>query len=120
MTREDILDLIHLCEFENYAFRLLDTSDAGHWYLQAVYLHPDIVTGLPERQYTRKWLISQHMTKSEIVQTAFKCCITSMEHRCREAFKYRGKRIFGPHFDVDALHRICADKEFDVREARIA
>jgi hypothetical protein len=61
-------------------------------------------------QTTRKWYLSPHMTKSEFIQTVFKCVLTSQEHEAREAFKYRGKAIFGPHFDVDSLHQIAGKK----------
>jgi hypothetical protein len=88
-----------------YSFIIRDTH--GGIVLQATYLEADILTEVPEAQVTRKWLISPYATKSEIVQTAFKCILTSMEHRIREHFQYRGKRVFGPHFDVDDLYAIC-------------
>ena len=86
---------------------------AGHGgvFLRASYMEPDVYSGVVERQETRKWLLSPHMTKSEIVQTAFKCCWTSFEHRCREGFLYKGRRVFGPHFDVDDLWNLCDDRE---------
>lgn len=83
----------------------------GGVYLQARYLDNDVYTGEIEHQFTRKWLISPHMTKSEVVQTAFKCALTSMEHRTREGFKYKGKRIFGPHFDIEDLHKLAETRE---------
>nr|WP_315206420.1 hypothetical protein [uncultured Albidiferax sp.] len=49
------------------------------------------------------------MTPSEVVQTALKCVLTSLEHEARENFKYKGAPIFGPHFDVDDLAVLCAD-----------
>ena len=109
----DAAELVGMCEFPGYTFTLKDGH--GGTYLQVSYMEPDIVTRVPERQFTRKWLISPHMTKSEIVQTAFKCVMTSMEHRAREGFKYRGRRVFGPHFDVDRLWEICRDKNLDYR-----
>lgn len=51
----------------------------------------------------RKWLISPHMTRSEVIQTAFKAFLTAEEHECRELFRYRGVRIFGPHIDAESL-----------------
>ena len=56
------------------------------------------------------------MVKSEIVQTALKCILTSAEHRVREHFKYRGSRVYGPHFDVEALHELCIARKFDYRK----
>ncbi len=55
----------------------------------------------------RKWVISPHATKSEIVQTALKAVLTAEEHEAREHFKYRGRAIFGPHYDVDFLAGYC-------------
>lgn len=70
-----------------------------------------------EWQSTRKWLLSEHMTKSEIVSTAFKAALTAEEHECRETFRYKGKKIFGPHFDVDVLAEIAGKKvNLDLRE----
>ncbi len=51
----------------------------------------------------RKWTISPHMTKGEIVQTALKAILAAEEHEAREKFTYRGRAIFGPHYDVDKL-----------------
>ncbi|MGA9769189.1 MAG: hypothetical protein WBV94_09120 [Blastocatellia bacterium] len=84
-------------------------------YLQARYIEPDIITGEDSLQRTRKWLLSEHMVKSEIVQTAFKCAMTSAEHRVREHFLYKGERVFGPHYDVEALVEICRAKKLDYR-----
>jgi hypothetical protein len=44
-----------------------------------------------------------------------KCLLTSAEHRIREHFLYRGERVFGPHYDVDALVELCRAKRFDYR-----
>lgn len=70
-----------------------------------------------ELQHGRKWILSQHMTKSEIVSTAFKAALTAEEHECREGFRYKGKKIFGPHFDVDVLTEIAGKKvNLDLRD----
>jgi hypothetical protein len=108
-------ELLTDIRFYEYAFYAHADTDFG--YLQATYVEPDIVTGEMERQYTRKWKLSQHMTKSEFVQTVFKCCITSMEHRTREHFRYKGAAVFGPHYDIDALLEICKAHRFDYRDA---
>lgn len=101
-------------KFDNYVFTVYENG--GHPYLQATYPERCIQTGEVEIQHTRKWQLSYHMTKSELVQTAFKCALTSMEHRTRELFKYKGKRIFGPHFDVERLVELCETKCLDVRQ----
>ena len=58
----------------------------------------------------RKWLVSKHMTKSELVATAFLAIQTAVEHETRELFKYRGVSIYSPHYDVDALARLRRDE----------
>lgn len=68
-----------------------------------------------EPQSGRKWRLSVWMTRSEIVQTAFKAVLAAEEHEVREKFNYRGRNIFGPHFDVDALVALVDDKCYDVR-----
>lgn len=111
-TLGEIKAIVALCSFRGYDFLVRETH--GGIVLQAEYFDADILTEVMEKQLTRKWLLSPAMTKSEIVQTAFKCVFTSMEHRAREYFQYRGKRVFGPHFDVDGLWEIC--DRLDVRE----
>jgi len=115
MKIDQMRALVALCSFQGYLLAVLEGH--GGIYLQASYEDSDIVTGKREWQFTRKWLLSPSMTRSEIVQTCFKLVMTSMEHRAREGFTYRGKRVFGPHFDVEALWQICADKRLDVRPA---
>lgn len=58
------------------------------------------------------------MTKSEVVQTAFKAVLTAVEHETRETFLYRNKAIFGPHYNVDALLKLCesGSTALDVRK----
>lgn len=112
-TQERLASVVEKCQFMDYTLHV-KVSKTGMFYLQATYEEPDINTGEVETQYTRRWPLSPLATKSEIVQTCFKCCITSMEHRTREHFLYKGRRVFGPHFDVDALWGIC--DQIDERE----
>lgn len=56
---------------------------------------------------SRKWPLSSHMCKSEIVQTAFLAVMTAEEHETRESFTYKQAAIFGPHFHVDKLAELC-------------
>ncbi len=60
-------------------------------------------TGQPILWHGRKWALSTHMTRSEVVQTAFKAVVTALEHEARERFRYRGESVFDPHYDIDAL-----------------
>lgn len=102
MTLEKANSIINYISYPEYNF--IATMDGrGEMYLQGEYSEKDINSGIMCRQYTRRWFISPYMTKSELVQTALKLILTSMEHRAREHFKYRDRLVFGPHFNVDDL-----------------
>jgi hypothetical protein len=118
-TIEEIREIVNLCKYPEYKFSVF-IDGRGEIYLQAHYNEPDTITGKTEIQATRRWFISPQMTRSEIVQTCFKCIITSTEHRAREWFTYREKAIFGPHFNVDVLHAIMCEnpKIYDNREEK--
>lgn len=119
MTIEEIRDIVAECGFPDYTFAVF-VDGRGAWYLQAAYLEPDVNTGEMEQQATRRWFLSPEATKSEIVQTVFKCAMTSMEHKTREWFLYRGRAVFGPHFNVDALHSICDARHQEYREPAVS
>nr|WP_315206808.1 hypothetical protein [uncultured Albidiferax sp.] len=96
--------------YPGYTFSIVGDSDASSdsIYLRASFMAPDTHTKVLVRQHTRKWLLSEHMTPSEVVQTALKCVLTSIEHEARENFKYMQVAIFGPHYDVDDLVVLCS------------
>lgn len=70
---------------------------------------------VPALQSGRRWVLAPSMTKSEIVQTAFKAVLTFAEHEIREQFTYKGQAIFGPHFDVDQLVELATGGHLDKR-----
>lgn len=113
MTKEHIQEVLEDCNYLNYAFHLGEKN--GVLYLQGHYEDADIHTGEIKMQHTRKWMLSEHMTESELVQTAFKMCLTSAEHRCREAFLYVGERVMGPHFNIQALLEISRHRRLAYR-----
>jgi hypothetical protein len=60
---------------------------------------------------SRKWPLSDYMCESEIVQTALLAALTAEEHEAREAFRYKGKRVFNPHISIEALTEVCEKEE---------
>lgn len=64
-----------------------------------------------ETQMTRRWIIEENMTRSEVVQTCLAMVLLAEEHEAREKFRYKGKKIYGPHFDADALTAFAGKKE---------
>ena len=101
-TYEDVQTIINRISYPDGWFVLLPKGDG--FLLQMHYVEDDVMTDDTDQiQSTRKWYISSWATESEIVQTALKCVITSMEHRAREHFTYKGLRIFHPHHDIQDL-----------------
>jgi hypothetical protein len=93
-----ILDTVH---YKDWRFAL--TYDGSIWLKIKCPNGICNVSGEAWAWSGRKWRLSEYMTKSELVQTAFKAVLTAEEHECRENFKYRGASIFDPHYDVDKL-----------------
>ena len=110
--------LLQHVQFKNYEFITYESTYDG-FMLHARYIEPCVYTGQPAVQLTRRWILKPTMTDSEIVSTAFKCCLTSMEHRTRETFKYKGARIFGPHFDIEDLVSLCLDNKREDAGGRV-
>lgn len=111
VTTHEMRQLLDTVRYPEYKLEIVTDMCDENPFLQASYPDLDIITEVPTIQVTRKWRLSTHMVKSEIIQTAFKCIMTSMEHRVREHFTYKGQRIFGPHFNVDALHALLTAEE---------
>ena len=109
MTFDQAAAILGQVQFPGFTFRVVgDFTSDKPTYLQASFMAPcNVAGGDWVRQTTRKWLLSRHMTRSELVQTAFKCVLTSLEHEAREQFTYQGAAIFGPHFDVEQLVALC-------------
>ncbi|TXI23048.1 MAG: hypothetical protein E6Q67_05160 [Roseateles sp.] len=91
MSPAEIAAVLDQVTFPGYRFEVGGTQ--RHW-IRASFVERCSVTGREAVQHTRKW---------------------SVEHEARERFRYRGKAIYGPHFNVDALHRICESAELDYR-----
>lgn len=72
-------------------------------YIQIVFVGKDIYSQEEVLQRCRKWKVSLHMTKSEIVCTVWAAIQAAEKHEAAERFTYKGVRIFNPHVDVEAL-----------------
>lgn len=119
MTRTKLEQIMSQIIFKDEWFVIQDKGDG--WLIQLRYNEPDIDVGKVEVQHARKWYISSYATESEVVRTALLACLVSSEHRVREHFYYKNKRLFGPHIDVSLLsqsapelwedHRIHVNKK---------
>ena len=99
---------------KEYAFGIY-TEENCH-ILQVLFWIKNARTDKDKAHTGRKWRLSKHMTKSEVIQTALAAMLVYMEHEVRENFLYKGKPIFGPHFNVDKLAELCnTGDSLDVR-----
>lgn len=106
----DIQQIIGELAFRDWRFKVITESEvatAARAFLVVEFDAPCSVSGEAKIQRSRKWLLSPHMTRGEIVQTALLAVRTALEHEMRENFKYRDAAVFGPHFDIDLLRELC-------------
>lgn len=112
-TFEEVLGIIKQIKFRD---RVLHLGEMGNgFYLQVQYLEKCVDTGKMMTQKARKWYISTFASETEIVETAFKAIKVSNEHVLKEHFSYKGRRVFSPHFDIDARIAMCDAGKFDSR-----
>ncbi len=121
-TKDQFEAAIADVSFRDWNFRIgrdgRGSDGAIRFFLQVRATTPCSVTGKPYEWGGRKWFLSSYMTQSEVLQTALMAALTAVEHEAREDFKWQGKAIFGPHYDVDALHYLCKKGKaaLDVRD----
>jgi hypothetical protein len=110
--------LVHV-SYKDFSFNvrsLVGVDDMERFYLQVSWPGVDAISGLPRQCKGRKWFLSEHMTKSEVVQTALAAVLAIEEHEARELFMYKSHPVFGPHYDVDALAALCDYGALDKRK----
>lgn len=115
-TIDEIRTLLDSIQFMDWKLRLMEKGDG--FLVQWIFMDIDVDNPAagPVPQHCRKWYISPYSTDTEIVETAWKACKIAMEHEVREKFTFRGRRIYSPHFDVDARVAMCDNAEYDIRE----
>lgn len=96
-----------------------DEHGNGRLYLQIQFDDIDNVTGEGGyRAYCRKWYLSPYMTTQEIVRTCWLAYHGAVMHEAQEKFKYKGKMIYGPHVDPEALVAVAHRREIRANHAR--
>ena len=64
-----------------------------------------------QTQAARWWVIDHSQPHSDIVRTLLAATLMAEEHEARERFRYRGKKVFNPHYNVDKLAEISGKLE---------
>ena len=109
ITLDQMSAAVACCKYPGLAVTLHVNGPETQWSQWQAYLQVSCTdgecntTGGAFPWMGRKWRLSQYMTHSEVVQTAFLAVLTTLEHEARERFTYRGRTIFDPHYDVEKL-----------------
>lgn len=112
-TLDSIKQIVSEVSFNEWKFRIGQYGD-GTPYVQILFMDKDRISGIEELQRCRKWILSFHMTNSEVVRTCHKAVQAAMLHEVDEAFKYKGSRIFNPHIDLDDLANAIKSKDVKI------
>lgn len=113
ITFAEIEAIVADIEYNDWTFRLGKYGDDTP-YLQVLFKDKDRITGVVEVQRCRKWVLSYHMVRSEVVRTAFQAVQAAVLHETQEAFKYRGARVYNPHVDLDSVAEAVLNKQVKI------
>ena len=101
LTLRDVDNIVAKCSYPG--FWIASNSKIGEIFIQVICDGTNNFTKEPMQWKSRKWFISKHATKSEVVQTIFKAILTALEHEARELFTYRDVTVMNPHLDLDQM-----------------
>lgn len=116
MNRDEIESIVANCTFKPWKI-IVGKLGTDRLYLQ-VRDENGVNNATGEPNYVwggRKWLLSKHMTETEIVKTVLKAVLSAVEHETLENFKYKGLTIFDPHITVSDLIELRNNSELDGR-----
>ena len=107
-SESEIREIVSNISYLDWEIRLKHDGDRP--YVQ-VYGHgPDPKDGMKDAQWSgRKWFISPHMCKNEIIRTAYKAIECAVAHEMNEVFLYKGVAIMTPHMDYEEIVTIMND-----------
>lgn len=113
MTYDELIQVVSEIElgFDCELTLKTDLVGGSRHYFQIRCWRKDTITGEMGYGYGGKAYLSRHAVRSEVVATAFGLYKAYLEHETRESFKWRGRRVYGPHIDVVALHAAAANIE---------
>jgi hypothetical protein len=107
-TREHFESILKDISIGNWELHLRQDAEGGRFFIQIQFVASDNESGEENcRQYCRKWYLSKHMTKSEVVRTAYLAYQQAILHEADETFKFHGQSIYNPHINVYSLVAAC-------------
>lgn len=114
MENSYIEKLVSQCKYKDWD--IVVRYDDNRPYIQIQFDAPDSFTGVVERQYCRKWMLSRYMTDSEIVRTVYKAIEAAVLHEMQEDFRFKGEPVFRPHYDIYELEKLSKTGAVDRRK----
>lgn len=100
-------EILQSVTYPGYTWCIEALGERG-WLVWASFMAPcSVHGGEPIKWTTRKWYISKHACRSEVIGSLFKLVLTSLEHEARELFKVDGQAVYDPHVSIDALAAVC-------------
>ena len=100
----------------NCHVRIGYSAERDEHFVQIQCWRMDVITKKEGWGFGGKGWPSPHSTRNEIVQMIFGLYKGYWEHEARENFTYRGRRVYGPHMDVDAIWEVA--NRVDVRSLK--
>ena len=99
LTKRGLLTIIEEIKYKDWKFNVDERADC--FTLKITFMAPDLHSGKEELQHCRKWFISKHACRAEIVRTAYKAVVAAETHEVDENFQFRDVRVYSPHTDPD-------------------
>jgi hypothetical protein len=99
-------------EYQGNPFLIFTGEHEGRLWVQVGTKRPDTYTGEIETGKGGKAYVSEFATDDEIVKKIFGLCMSYVEHETREGFKWKGRRIFNPHLDLNALWSVALKSNY--------
>lgn len=96
-------------EYQGTKFEIFTggSEEEGGLWVQVGTYRPDTYTSKMALGKGGKAFVSKYAVHDEIVKKVFGLCLAYVEHETREGFKWRGKRVFGPHITIEALASVA-------------
>ena len=107
-TDAEIAEIVSNVAYLDWEIKL--RYDRDRPYIQVHGHGPDPKDGMRDAQWSgRKWMLSPHMCKNEIIRTAYKAIECAVAHEMNECFLYKGQAIMTPHMDYEEIVAIMED-----------
>ena len=115
---EEIVNIISHVSYLDWKIMILMDGDTPRPYLQVHGHGPDPKEGMEDAEWSgRKWFLSPHMCKNEIIRTAYKAIECAVAHEMNENFLYKDVAIMTPHIDYEEIVSLMNDHDcIDSRE----